>query len=517
MSSHAALISGAVAEQRRMEQGGLSTLNADGSRHWLRPRPSRGRFWRRRQLVAYVLIAIFTLIPYLHLNGKPLVLLDIVHRQFTFFGYTFLPTDTLLLALLMVGIFVGVFLATAVLGRVWCGWACPQTVYMEFVFRPIERLFEGEPGKRRPLIKDPAAAKAIKFVVYLLVSMFLAHIFLAYFVGIEQLVQWVQRSPLEHPTSFIVMAAVTGLMLFDFGFFREQMCIVACPYGRFQSVMLDRQSLIVGYDSARGEPRGKAKKQETKRPGDQETEEVLSRTVSLRLSVSPSLSSPLGDCVDCRMCVNTCPTGIDIRNGLQMECIACAQCIDACDAVMAKLGRPLGLIRYTTQACLDGEAKKRFRPRLFLYPAVLAIIAAIFTTLLITKSPADISILRGPGMPFNELPGEMVSNQVRLKVANRTSHGRRYFFAVEGIPGAVLRTELNPMPVAAGKQRSEPALIVIPRSAFQAGGGGGGGTADVQVRITDDSGFAKTVRYRLLGPANTTSTHEPPERSSESP
>jgi polyferredoxin len=506
------------------ESTALSTLNANGSRRWLCPRPSRGRFWRRRRGVAYALIAIFTLLPYLKIASKPVILLDIVHRQFTLFGATFLPTDAILLALLLIGVFIGIFLATAVLGRVWCGWACPQTVYMEFVFRPLERLFEGEPGRRKPLFGDAAAGKAIKFIAYTLVSMVLAHTFLAYFVGVEELARWVRRSPLEHPTSFLIMLGVTGLMLFDFGFFREQMCIVACPYGRLQSVMLDRSSLVVGYDRKRGEPRGKAKRP-PKKPktccddcahggtgqcGREDHHHGEPRTVSLsvlqtggetkpggRLAeiFSALEPAPVGDCVDCRMCVNTCPTGIDIRNGLQMECIACAQCIDACDAVMTKLGRPTGLIRYATQAKLEGERPRRFRPRLVLYPMILLAVGAVFVALLAGRSPADLTVVRGPGLPFNELPGGMVSNQVKVKLTNRTATDHLYRFEIDGADGAEIRLEPHPMPIAAGQSMFEPALIVAPRSAFQSSG-----AREITVRVTDETGPVKVIRYRLLGP-----------------
>ena len=236
----------------------LSTLMEDGSRRWLHPRLAAGPYLRARRILAYVLIAVFTLLPYLKIGGKPAVLLDLPHREFTIFGFTFLSTDTLLLALALITLVLGICLVTALAGRVWCGWMCPQTVYMEFVFRPIERLFDGPPGARhRPGRKRTTPRTVAKYAVYLVISAYLAHTFLAYFVGVEALAQWVRRSPLEHPVSFLVMLAVTGLMMFDFAYFREQTCIVACPYGRFQSVMLDRDSLIVSYDPRRGEPRGK--------------------------------------------------------------------------------------------------------------------------------------------------------------------------------------------------------------------------------------------------------------------
>jgi polyferredoxin len=476
--------------------------------------------------VAYLLIAVFTLIPYMRVAGRPLVLLDVAHREFIIFGARFLPTDTLLLALLMIAVFVTVFLLTALFGRVWCGWACPQTVYMEFVFRPIERLFEGEPGRRRPLLGDAAIGRGLKYGAYLAISMFLAHTFLAYFVGVDELLRWVRRSPLNHPASFLVMAAVTGLMLFDFGFFREQLCIVACPYGRLQSVMLDRQSLIVGYDRARGEPRGKLRKPaagaDRKRcrgvcngAGHDDDRVAAGGSTGVipggRLALpflevepqtAPGESAPApggpgkGDCIDCRMCVQTCPTGIDIREGLQMECIHCAQCIDACDAVMDRIGRARGLIRYTSQSRLEGERRRRVRPRVVLYPAVLAVVLSVLVGAVAARGPADVMIVRGPGLPFNELPGGYISNQVRLKIANRTRGDRAYRLELGGgIAGARLVVDENPMPVMAGGQRSEPGLIVAPRAAFA-----GHGHGEVDVVISDDAGFRKVVRFRLLGP-----------------
>jgi polyferredoxin len=475
----------------------LSTLNQDGSRRWLRPRLSRGRFLNRRRAVGYALIAIFTLIPYLKMNGSPLILLDVPRREFTLFGTTFLPTDTLLLSLLMIGIFLLVFLLTALLGRVWCGWACPQTVYLELLYRPIERLFEGEPGKRKPS-RHTGVRKGLKWAVYLLVSMFLAHTFLAYFVGVEQLAVWVRRSPLEHPASFMIMMAVTGLMLFDFGFFREQLCIVACPYGRFQSVMLDRDTLIIGYDRRRGEPRGKARKAgndaahyAAAATGAAESGRSAPAAVGLPILEQPR---PLGDCVDCTLCVQTCPTGIDIRNGLQMECVGCAQCIDACDAVMKRLGRPAGLIRYSSQSAMEGRTRRILRPRVIVYPALLLVVASLFTAVLLNKGEADIIVLRGPGMPFNVLPGGEVANQVRVKITNRTRGSAQYTISVLE-PHLTLLAENNPVEVGAGENRTLGVLIVASPAAFQ------DGQAFASVRVSGSSGFVRHTKYRLLGPS----------------
>jgi len=302
----------------------LPTLNVDGSRRWLRPRPSPGRFLDRRRAVAWALIAVFALLPHARVGGAPAILLDVVHRRFSLLGATFYPTDTVLLMLLLLGTFLGIFLLTAVVGRAWCGWAGPQTVYMEFVYRPIERLVD---RGVTAVARNAAWRRAVKALAFLAVSMFVAHTFLAYFVGADALGRWVRASPFEHPVAFLVMAATTALMFLDFAWFREQVCLVACPYGRLQSVLLDRRSLIVAYDPRRGEPRGK-------------------------------LGRVAGDCIDCRACVLTCPTGIDIRDGLQMECIHCAQCIDACDAIMDRVGRPRGLVRYGSRDEMAGAPRR---------------------------------------------------------------------------------------------------------------------------------------------------------------
>jgi cytochrome c oxidase accessory protein FixG len=452
----------------------LSTLEEDGSRRWLSPRLSKGRFWGRRRAVAYLLIALFTLIPYLRTRGKPMIFLDVIHRKFTLFGVTFLPTDTVLLALFMVSFILGIFFMTAVLGRVWCGWACPQTVYMEFLFRPIERLFMGKSGVGGKPNQTVAGWRiALKYVTYVLVSAYLAHTFLSYFVGVANLRHWVTESPADHPVAFIVMFVTTGLMLFNFGFFREQTCLIACPYGRIQSVLLDKSSLIISYDVNRGEPRGRK-----------------ARNVAL-----PVLEKTTGDCVDCSMCVQVCPTGIDIRDGLQFECIGCAQCIDACDAVMDKLNVPRGLIRYSSQSAMAGQREQFQRPRLFVYVAMIFILGGVLVYLLATRASADVTVLRGLGQPFTVTSTGEVENVMRLKITNRVDKKQRFRVSVVDKPGVKAAASDDVLTLSSGQMALEPLHVTAPASLFRAG------MLDVTLHVVGDAGFSKDYPCKLLGPA----------------
>jgi cytochrome c oxidase accessory protein FixG len=447
----------------------LPTLNEDGSRRWIRPKPSHGTYFKARRAVAYGLMLVFFLIPHLRMGGKPLILLDVPRRQFTLFGTTFLPTDTLLLMLLLASIIIAIFLLTALFGRVWCGWACPQTVYMEFLFRPIERWVEG--GRSGSLALDKgrrhfAPRRLLKHAIYAVLAVFLAHTFLAYFVGTEALSEWMRRSPAEHPTSFLVMAGTALAVFGDFAYFREQTCLVACPYGRMQSVLLDRQSLIVAYDSTRGEPRMKGK-------------------------VRPDGA---GDCIDCGACVTTCPTGIDIRDGLQMECIHCTQCADACDEIMTRVNKPKGLIRYSSRELLEGHKRHLIRPRTVLYPLALAVFLGGFTYALATRDAADVTVLGGQGEPFTVQADGRIANQVRVKIANRTNADHDYRIDVAGATEGSVVVPQNPLRVAAGESAVTPLFVLLPRSVFH------DGEHRVTVRVSDGAGFATNVAYRLVGP-----------------
>ncbi|MCP4835293.1 MAG: 4Fe-4S binding protein [Phycisphaera sp.] len=507
----------------------LSTLNADGSRRWIQPRPSHGRFRSWRRIVALGLVLVFTILPWIRIHERPAILLDVVRREFTVFGTTFRPTDTIVLALSILTFFMTVFLATAVLGRVWCGWACPQTVYMEFIFRPIEQLVLGKPGSRRRA-RPPAWRRLLCWGLFLLVAAHLANTFLAYFVGTDELVEWTRHSPLEHPTPFLVFASVAVLMMFDFTYFREQMCTLACPYGRMQSALLDRNSLVVGYDVLRGEPRGAMKRKSSKTgaggsgcggncgncrkktefvplgilggvaegEGPDGGDGARSHDVGSHDSGSCGSGStgpePVakGDCIDCRACVNTCPTGIDIRDGLQLECIQCAQCIDACDAVMDKIGRPRGLVRYSTQDVLEQSVRRRLRWRLLIYPLLLGISGASLFLVLFNREVADVVPLRSQVAPFRILDDGRIENLIRLRIDNRGRDARSFSLVAQD--GDDLRFDLNPVPIEAG---SSGVVVVRARSGnleFERG------RRTVRIRVEDGGEFDRICDFDLLGP-----------------
>jgi cytochrome c oxidase accessory protein FixG len=454
------------------EEHVLSTLEADGSRRWLKPKLNSGKLWSRRRLVAYALILVFTAVPFIKVGGKPFVLLDIVSRRFTIFGFTFLPTDTALLAIFLIGVLLSIVLFTALFGRVWCGWACPQTVYMEFLIRPVERLFDGTTGRGGHKKDIPAWRTAGKYIAFFILCVYLANTFLAYFIGVDRLSEWVTRSPAEHPLPFAVMAFVTFAMMVDFCYFREQTCIVACPYGRLQSVLLDQNSLIVAYDRQRGENRGKLRKQ------SQNTEAL----------------PVLGDCVDCGKCVTTCPTGIDIRDGLQMECINCTQCIDACNSVMEKIGRAPDLIRYSSQSRDEGKAGNLLRARTFIYPVLIAgITFAFFSVFLATKS-FDAITVREVGNPHTITETGLVRNNMKLKLTNRTDEQMSFEIALESPEGAAVELREKSFTVPPRQNKTFHISLVAPRECFKIG------RSDSRINVTNKQQVSRTLDVTLVGP-----------------
>ncbi|RYZ02428.1 MAG: cytochrome c oxidase accessory protein CcoG [Myxococcales bacterium] len=447
----------------------LPTLNADGTRNRIRPRLYPGRLHRRRRAVALALMALFLSLPFLRANGHPAMLLDVVNRKFFLFGYTFLATDGALLMLVLLSVFVAIALVTALLGRAWCGWACPQTVYMEFLFRPLERWLEGPREAQLRLDRSGANARRVaKNVIYLGLSFLLANVFLAYFVGTDVLSRWVLEAPTKHGGGFGIVLVTTGLVFFDFAYFREQMCTVACPYARLQAVLLDPKSLLIAYDEPRGEPRSKGK---AKTPGH-------------------------GDCIDCRACVVSCPTGIDIREGLQLECIACGQCADACDSIMDRIKKPRGLVRYSSQQTLaTGRATRLLRPRVIVYALVLVGLLSALVFVGKRRPEAEVTVLRGVGAPFS-VTGQQVVNQLRLKVTNRSEESRRFSVRLIDFPDArVIAPEL-PLLVAPTEQGAASFFVAVPADAIR-------GARHVRLRVGDEHEF-QTVEYTLMGPQGDT-------------
>lgn len=448
----------------------LPTLNQDGTRRRLDPQLYRGRTYFARLGVGYGLIALFVGLPFVEIAGRPAVFLDVVRREFTFFGRTFFATDGVLLMLLMLSIFVAILWITAVFGRAWCGYGCPQTVYMELVYRPIERLFHGGRGKR-----PGGLAKAGKLAVFALLSVLLANVFLSYFVSVATLERWVTHPPTEHWGGFLVMAVTAGLVFFDFAYFREQMCTVICPYARLQSALLDRDSLLIAYDEKRGEPRKKGKWT----PGG-------------------------GDCIDCGACTRTCPTGIDIREGLQLECIACGQCADACDSIMDKIERPRGLIGYATKRSLE-EGKRRFvRPRVLIYTLLLGVLVGALSLFTAARRDVDVTILRGIGAPY-VVTGDKVQNQLRVKVENRSRAERSFVVDVSvrvdgrSVPARELGIEVvnpeSPLVVEPENRRTTTLFVLTPTTRFV------GGQLPLVVTVREGADAAPLeLPYKLLGP-----------------
>jgi polyferredoxin len=432
----------------------LSTLEADGSRRWLSPKLSKGKLWQLRRAFAYVLIAVFTLVPYLTIHGKPAILLDVANRKFHILGVTFLPTDTLLMALLMLTAFLAIFAFTALFGRVFCGWACPQTVWLEFVYRPIERLFTGRSSCGGKPTKPVAIWKRVAmYAVFLLISVHLAHTALAYFVGVKTLHTWIWSStPWQHPGPFLLVAIVTAWMMWDFCYWREQMCIIGCPYGRFQSALLDKQVL-------------------------------------------PASVPSLGDCIDCTLCVQVCPTGIDIRDGLQSECVNCTQCIDACNGVMDKIGKPRGLIGYSSQAVREGQPKKVVRPRVIIYPTLLTLVGTIFLVLLFTRPKFDMIVLRPPGTTFEERADDAETvNRLKLRLTNRTDESQTYTYEVADRSDIYVEAEHASVTLDPVANTLEDIRVIAPSSAFVKG------QLDVTLRVKTTDGVAREKRVTLRGP-----------------
>lgn len=452
----------------------LYTIDKRGHRNWVYNAIVVGRFMRWRSAVMVCLLVVYLAMPWLIIGGEQAVFFDIPGRRFVIFGAVFWATDTIFLAILLGLLAIALFFFTAILGRVWCGWACPETVFLDFLFRPVERLIEGPPAERLRLDAAPWSARKVriklfKYLVFSILAWILASTFLAYFIGRETLITMMSHAPTANQGPFTLTLSMMGVMLFQFGWFREQFCTVVCPYARFQSVLMDANSLTVGYDARRGEPRGKIKRKEA--------------------------SAFIGDCVDCGLCVRVCPTGIDIRNGLQLECVACASCIDACDSVMMKLGRAPGLVRYATESGLSGKPTQFLRPRVLIYSAILALYIGVLGYRLTHRQYVDVQILRGgEDAPFTALADGRISNHLHLHLANKTKEPQEVRVSLVDSNGIELIMPANPFPLPPESLQTAPVFLNFNVSLLH------DGKCTAVLRYDSLDGFSKTEQVTLIGP-----------------
>ncbi len=452
----------------------LYTVDAQGRRKWVYPTEVVGFFKKRRTAVAVVLLLIYLSLPWIVISGNQAVFLDIQNRRFVLFGTTFWATDTRFLALLLFSLGLSLFFFTSLFGRVWCGWACPQTVFLEFLFRPVEQWIEGPAQRRKSLDAEPWSLrklriKALKYLAFAFIAWVMASTFLAYFVGRARLVSMMSDYPWHNWSTFVLTLIFMAAILFEFGWFREQFCTVLCPYARFQSVLLDDTSLVISYDTARGEPRGKAGK------GKDE--------------------SAKGDCIDCGLCVRVCPAGIDIRNGLQLECVQCTACLDACDSIMSKIGRPLGLVRYATERGLRGEKVKIVRPRVLIYGGILAVLLTTLAVLLSSRNLSEAVILHSRADAlFVIQPNGLISNHLELHLGNKSEEPRAFSVSIENEPEVDLKLPIEPFPVAASTAVKAPLFAVFPPSILEKG------KRPVRITLRDDAGYSQVLKVDLLGP-----------------
>lgn len=378
----------------------ISTVDNSGKRLWVYPKKPKGKFYDRRKILSYLFLAFLFGGPYIKIGGEPLLLLNVLERKFVIFGQVFWPQDTHIFALIMLTAIVFLIVFTVIFGRLFCGWVCPQTIFMEMVFRRIEYWTEGDWTSQKRLNKMPWNAekirkKALKHFLFIVVSFLITNTLLSYLIGYEKLWQNISEGPATHFGSFISLVIFTGIFYAVFSKFREQVCTVVCPYGRLQDVLLDKKSLVVIYDFIRGENRGKIKKNENR--------EELGK----------------GDCIDCNQCVNVCPTGIDIRNGTQLECVNCTACIDACNDIMAAIDKPKGLIRYDSLEGVKNRTPFQLTVRVKTYIAVLILLMGVLTSAIALRDDFEATVLRTRGTLFQEIEPGLYSNLYDLHLVNK--------------------------------------------------------------------------------------------------
>ena len=420
----------------------MVTIDEDGNRKWIYATKPKGKFYNYRTYVSYLFFAILVVLPFIKVRGNPLFLLDVLNTRFIIFGKIFWPQDFFIFGLGMIAFIVIIILFTAAFGRLFCGWICPQTIFMEMLFRKIEYAIEGDAPKQKrlndgPWTNEKILKKTAKHVIFFALSFFISNLFLAYIIGVDELKLIIFDSISNHIGGFTAILVFSFIFYGVFAWFREQVCTVVCPYGRLQGVLLDQNSMVVAYDYQRGEPRGKVK-----------DKDILN----------------LGDCIDCNLCVKVCPTGIDIRNGTQMECVGCTARIDACDEIMEKVNRPLGLIRYASENGILNNEPLRYTPRMKLYTLLLIALVALLSILLITRKDVDATIIRAQGMLYQEVGTDSLSNLYTIKMVNKTIKNLNVSLKLEGIPGQIKMAGDKDIPVHKEGQGSGSFFIILPKN-----------------------------------------------------
>lgn len=451
----------------------LYNTDEAGRRIGFFPKRPSGRYYNARTYVSIVLLLIFFGLPWITLNEQPFFMLNVLERKFIFFGATFWPQDFLLVAVLLLSFAVFVFLFTAVLGRIWCGWACPQTIFLEMVYRRIEYWIEGDaPAQRRLKAADwnweKVWKRSLKHGIFLAIAWWVSHTVLAFFLGMDTVLDYMRHSPGQHPVLFAASLLNTGVFYFVFSYFREQACIYMCPYGRLQGVLLDNDSLVIHYDHQRGEPRGKLKKN------------------------TPEVGQ--GDCIDCRQCIAVCPTGIDIRHGTQLECVNCTACIDVCDEIMDKVDKPRGLIRYASHNQILTGKKFRLTGRAWLYIGILSVFVTTFIVLLMSGGDMKTTLLRGQGQTYTMTPTGNVTNLFTLNILNKLDKARVFTFRLPEAKGSVTALGAAEIKVPAQGQAKANLIVELPPSELK------GLSFDVKIDMVEDGQVKRTLKTRFNGP-----------------